>query len=82
MSASARAHVATHMQMLPDVPYFGNGWTDCVEIWRVVRDQLAMRFTLLRVGVHMHERICAPLFRISGTSGQIALKFVMMLETN
>ena len=42
--------------MFPGVSYLGNGWTDCAEIWCVVRDQLAMRFTLPRGGVHLHVR--------------------------
>ena len=48
--ASARAHV----QMIPSVSYLENGWTDCAEIWCVVRDQLAMRFTKLRGGVYLY----------------------------
>ena len=63
--------------MLPSIPNLGNGWTDCAEIWRVVRDQLAVRFTLLWGGVHLHVRTCAPLFRISETVGRTALKFGM-----
>ena len=66
----------------PSVTYLGNSLTDCGEIWCVVRDPLAMRFTLFRDGVHLHVRTCAPLFRILGTAGRIALKFGMLLETN
>ena len=32
--------------------YLGNGWTDCAEIWCVVRDPLARRFTEVYAGVH------------------------------
>ena len=67
---------------VPPFPYLGNGWTDCAEIWCVVRDPLAMRFTLLRGGVHLHVRTCAPLFRISETAGRIALKFGIWLGTH
>ena len=57
----------------------------------VVKDQLAMRFTLLRDGVHLQVRtgcICmctrAHPFSvsISGTTRRIALKFGVFLETN
>ena len=55
--------------MFSSVPYLGNGWTDCAEIWCVVRYQLGMRFSLLGGGVHRQVRtgcicMCAPLFRI------------------
>ena len=66
--ASARAQV----QMFPNVPYRGNGYTDCAEIWCAVRNKLTMHFTLLRGGVHLYVR---TLFRTSGTLGRIALKF-------
>ena len=46
---------------VPGVTYLGNSWTDCAEIWCVVRDQFAMRFTLLRGGVHLHVRTRALL---------------------
>ena len=74
--------VHLHLQMLPSVPYLRNGWTDRAEIWCVVRDPLAMRFTPLRGGVHLRLRTCAPLFRLSGTARRIVLKFGMLLDTN
>ena len=69
-------HVRTHF------PYFGNGWTDCAEIWYVVGDQLARQLTQTEDGVHLHVRTCVPLFHISGTALRIALKFGMLLETS
>ena len=66
-----------------DVPpflYIGNGWTDCAEIWFVARDPLALRFTKVNGGVQVHVRTYAPLFRISGTAGRIALKLGVWLE--
>ena len=30
---------------VPPFPYLGNGWTDCAEIYYVVRDPLARLFT-------------------------------------
>ena len=79
MHLSARAHV----QMFPSVSYLGDGWTDCAGMWCVIRDQLAMmRFALLRGGMHLHVRMCAPLIRVSGTDGRIPLKFGKLLETN
>ena len=69
----ARAHVRTPFS------YLGNGWTDCVEIWYVVGDPLAKRFTEVNGGVQMHVRTCAPPFRILGTAGRIALKFGVWL---
>ena len=60
--------------------YIGNGWTDCAEIWLVVRDPLAWRFTKVDGGVQVHVRTCASLFRISGTAGRIALKLGVWLE--
>ena len=32
-------------------PYFGNGWTDCAEIWCVVRDPLTRHFLKVEDGV-------------------------------
>ena len=65
--------------------YLGNGWTDCAEIWCVIRDPLARLECLeSRVGY-----ICTwaradvqifPLFRISETGGRISLKFGVLLE--
>ena len=52
---------------------------DCAEIWSVVRDPLAMRFTQTKGGVHLHVRTCEFVFRISGTAGHIALKFGVWL---
>ena len=57
-------------------PHLGNGWTDCAEIWFVVRDSLAWRCTTANGGVQVHVCTNAPLFRISGTAGRIALKLV------
>ena len=51
--------------MFHSVKYLGNGWTGCAEIWYVVRGQLAMRFALLRGGVHLHVR---TLFSCLGNS--------------
>ena len=53
--ASARAHVSP-----PSFPYLGNGRTDCVEIWYVVRDQLARQCTPTEDGVHLHVRAPFP----------------------
>ena len=50
--------------MFPSALYVGNGWTDCAEIWCVVKDQIAMRFTPLRGGMHLHPKrgahMCTP----------------------
>ena len=51
--ASARAHVRTAFL------YLGNGWTDCAEIWYVVRDQLARQLTQTKDGIHLHVHTCA-----------------------
>ena len=56
-------------------PYLVNGWTDCDEIWYVVRDPPARRFTEVDDGVQLYVRTCAPLFDMSGTARRIALKF-------
>ena len=63
-------------------PYLGNGWTDCAEIWCVVRNPLARLFAKVNGGAQLHVRTCSPLFRISETAGRIALKFSMWLETH
>ena len=70
---------SAYVQMCPHFPDFGNGWTDCAEIWYVVRDPLAR---VVKDGVQLHMRTCAPFFGISETAGQIALKFGMSLETD
>ena len=33
--------------MRAPLPYLGNGWTVCTEIWYVIRDQLARQLTLI-----------------------------------
>ena len=40
-------------------PYLVNGWTDCAEIWYVVRGPLARRLTKIYGGAHLHLRTCA-----------------------
>ena len=52
MRTCARADV-------PRLLYLGNGWTDCAEIWYVVRDPSARRFTEVDDGVHLHMTTCA-----------------------
>ena len=42
--------------------YPGNGWTDCAEIWYVVRDLLDKRFAGVNGGIYVHMCTCAPLF--------------------
>ena len=60
----------------PSFPHLANGWMDCTEIWQVVRDPLARRFTEVADGVRLYvpRAQCAPLFLISGTAGRIVLK--------
>ena len=41
--------------------YLGKGWTYCAEIWCVVRDPIAMRFTETKSVVHLQVRTCVPL---------------------
>ena len=65
---------------VPPFPYLGNGWTDCAEIWCVVRDPLARLFAKVNGGAQLHVRTCAPLFRI--TAGRIALKFGKFLDAH
>ena len=49
-------------------PYLENHCrTDRAEIWYAVGDSLAVRFTHLKGGVHLHIRTAAPLLRISVT---------------
>ena len=79
------AHLQVRSCVLGDVPtsrtYLGNGWTDCAEIWCVVRDYLARRFTTVKGGVQQqHVRTCAPIPGISGRAGRIALKSDVCLE--
>ena len=62
------------------ISYLENGWTDWAEICYVVRDPLVMYFTQTKGGAHLHVHTCEPLFRISGTTGRIALKFGVLLD--
>ena len=64
----------------PPFPYLGNDWTDCAEIWFVVRDPLPSRFTKVNGWIQVHVRTWAPLFRISGRAGRIVLKLGVWLE--
>ena len=40
---------------VPSVLYLGNGWTDCAEIWYVVRGQLAKQLT--QASIHLRSFI-------------------------
>ena len=59
----------THMVMFAGFACFS------IQIWCVLRDQLAITFTQVRGGVNLHVRTCAPLFHILQTAGRIAFKF-------
>ena len=39
---------------VPPFPCLGNDWTDCAEIWFVIRDPLAWRFAKINGGVQVH----------------------------
>ena len=67
---------------VPPFPHLGSGWTDCAEIWRVVRDPEARLFAKVNGGAQLHVRACAPLFHTSETAGRIELKFGMWIETH
>ena len=67
---------------VPLFPYLGNGRINCTEIWCVVREPFAMRFTEVYGGVQLHVRTCTPPFRISETTGRIALKCGTRSETH
>ena len=57
MDTCAQLHVRTCARaVVPRFPYLGNGLTDCAEIWFLVRDQLAWRFTKVNGGVRVHVR--------------------------
>ena len=51
-----RVSVSTHFW------YLGNDWTNCAELWRVVRDPLARRLTDVNGVVLVHVRTCVSLF--------------------
>ena len=74
MDTSARVHVRTPF------PYFGNGWTHCVEIWLVVMYQLAIHFIHATSRVHLGALACVPLSRISGSTGRIMLRYCVLLD--
>ena len=46
----------------PPFPYLGSGWTDCAEVWFVVRGPLDWRFTTVNGGVQVYVRIPDPVF--------------------
>ena len=43
-----------HMHVRTPFPYLGNGWTDCVETWYVVRGPLVMRFLQDGISAQVH----------------------------
>ena len=47
LGACARAAVGTAAREYVHIPfpYLGNGWTDCLEIWRVAWGPVAIRLT-------------------------------------
>ena len=73
-------HLHVRSADVPPFPHLGNGWTDCADIWFVVRDPLAWCFTKVNGEVQVHVRTCAPPFRISGTAGRVGLKLGVWLE--
>ena len=57
--------------------YPGNGWTDCAEIWFVVRHQLAWRFTKIGgTGARAHVRAPCPYLGNSWTDCNEAWRVV------
>ena len=48
-----------------------DGWPDCVQIWCVFINQLAITFAQVRGGVHLHVRTCTPLFHTLQTADRI-----------
>ena len=70
------AHVCTYR--CAPFPYLGNGWTDCAEMWFVVRDPLVWRFIKVNggTGAGAHVRTHFP---YSGTAGRIALQLGVWL---
>ena len=56
--------------------YLGSGWMDCAEIWFIVRDPLAWRYTkgngVTRARVHVRTP-----FPYLGATERIALKLVV-----
>ena len=73
---SARAYVHTPF------PYLANGWVDCVQILCMARDPFDKTFTQVRGGLHLHVRMCTPLFHTSQMAGRIAFKFGVWLGTH
>ena len=60
-------HVARAMERVLETPSPSvtphDGWPDCVQIWRVLRDQLAITFTQVRGGANLHVRTCMLVFQ-------------------
>ena len=66
-----------YLHMRAHFPYLRNGYTYWTEIYRVVRDPSAMRFTHV---IRCSTSACAhPFFNISGTAEWIVLKFGLWL---
>ena len=61
--------VQLHMQM-SHFSHRRNCWTDYAEIWRVVRDPLARRFTEVNDRAHVHVR--APFLYLGNDSTDFA----------
>ena len=57
-------------------------WPDCVQIWCVLKDQLAITSTQVGGGVNLHVRTCTPVFHIWQTAGRIAFKFCVWQGTH
>ena len=78
-------HVSTYCgtwRVLPEgmsqmfrVPFLGNGWADCVEIWYALGDPLVTPYVVVTGGVSLHVRTCKPRLCISGTAWPIVFKF-------
>ena len=83
-------HASTHcgtwrvlpggMSQMFRLPFLGNGWADCVEIWDAVGDPLVTAYAVITGGISLHVRTCrdtrTPRFCISETARPIVFKFV------
>ena len=75
--AQVRGGVPTsaHVHVCTTFPNFGNGWTDCAEIWCGVRDPSVVRFTQTKSGIHLHVT-CRCVMYDTSTRARVDVKRV------
>ena len=70
---------AARAQASTPFPYVGNGWTDCTEVWCVIREPLAIPFTRIKWNIFLRAHVRTT-FPNPVNAGRHVLKFGVFLD--